>query len=1182
MLPHEPHPPAHEGPPFATRDAVLRWLEQHGMGHVAYLSLAVVADAVDPALGPTVRATCSKRYLTDLAAAATRERLLPLLPAELRSALPEAVATFLREEQTRVEEARAEVPQRLAADVPAEGEAMRRRLLALRERFPESVAPRRDADLEVERLRFDADAPGFHFRDRRATRLRGPSTRFAPPKVSLTVRSEPMEHECTCGARFCEHALAAIDTALAWLGRPLSTKTIAALERLEAPGWARTLAALDRAIEGDASEHAAVQVMWHVHLLDDVRVEVTPWVHKRDKRGQLGAGRPTFGARLRLELGTSLSAADARVLALLPEPGEPASAMLLEALVGHPRLVRGYAPDRAIQIARAPVGLVAEDRGGSLCITAALDGTPLPADRLERIVRAELEDIAWVDEGHRVTLLDVGDELRAVLQVLHREGNVFPPESRSALIASLGRWAERMPIAMPHSVLGTQVVPEPRMVLRLTAYAKGAVHVEVRVRPLPEGPTFEPGRGPPRVYVRRAGRPIHATRSFEREMDATQELLEAIGIEAAEPLELGQGRRLPDAHAALAMLTMAQGVEPAPELEWVGRPLRIVPSPGEGALRIVIERRRNWFGALGELAVAGERVELARLLDAARRHERHVEVDSHTFVELSALLLRHLERLAEHTHVGARGVELAGSAVPTLIALESAGAMLEVEAAWRSLAERYRAAIDRTFTPPSELTTVLRPYQARGFEWMAKLAAWGAGGILADDMGLGKTVQALALLLERRAAGPALVLAPTSVIHNWVAEAERFAPALRVMALSDQGDRELVLARLGPGDVLVVGYGLLVRELPRLSGIAFATAIFDEAQNLKNPKAQRTRAARSLRAEAKIALSGTPLENHPGELWSLFSVVFPSLFGTWETFHRRFALPLEHGLDPRATEALAHRIAPFVLRRTKAEVEVDLPPRTEIRVPVVLSRDEWQLYEDARLATLSDLESRAEVLRDQERRVEVLAALTRLRLLASHPRLYDARCDVPSTKLARFLELVRALQAQGQRALVFSQFTTLLALVREALEARAVPYVYLDGQTPAKQRADRVRAFQEGDAPLFLISLKAGGVGLNLTAATNVIHLDPWWNPAVEDQASDRAHRLGQARPVTIYRLVAVGTIEEQMLALHGQKRKLVDQVLRGATEDAGPLSTEALLELLATSRGSDSAASPRHEASSK
>src|SRR5690606_31351300 len=177
----------------------------------------------------------------------------------------------------------------------------------------------------------------------------------------------------------------------------------------------------------------------------------------------------------------------------------------------------------------------AEDRGGSLCITAALDGTPLPADRLERIVRAELEDIAWVDEGHRVTLLDVGDELRAVLQVLHREGNVFPPESRSALIASLGRWAERMPIAMPHSVLGTQVVPEPRMVLRLTAYAKGAVHVEVRVRPLPEGPTFEPGRGPPRVYVRRAGRPIHATRSFEREMDATQELLEAIAIEAAEP-----------------------------------------------------------------------------------------------------------------------------------------------------------------------------------------------------------------------------------------------------------------------------------------------------------------------------------------------------------------------------------------------------------------------------------------------------------------------------------------------------------------------------------------------------------------------------------------------------------------------------------------------------------------------
>jgi SNF2 family DNA or RNA helicase len=322
----------------------------------------------------------------------------------------------------------------------------------------------------------------------------------------------------------------------------------------------------------------------------------------------------------------------------------------------------------------------------------------------------------------------------------------------------------------------------------------------------------------------------------------------------------------------------------------------------------------------------------------------------------------------------------------------------------------------------------------------------------------------------------------------------------------------------------------------------------------------------------KFALSGTPFENHLGELWSLFAVVSPGLLGSWEAFRRRYAVPIERRVDPTAAPALGRVLAPFLLRRTKAEVEAELPPRTEVRVPVVLSSAEWQLYEDARLAVLSDLETRSSVLRAQERRVEVLAALTRLRLLASHPRLYDARSELVSSKLARFLELALELGAEGQRALVFSQFTSHLALVRAELDARGVEYVYLDGQTPRAARAERVREFQEGRAPLFLISLKAGGFGLNLTAATNVIHLDPWWNPAVEDQASDRAHRLGQARPVTIYRLVALGTIEEKMLSLHADKRALVSEVLEGRDE-AAKLSTDDLLSMLSEAgptRGSE------------
>jgi len=537
-------------------------------------------------------------------------------------------------------------------------------------------------------------------------------------------------------------------------------------------------------------------------------------------------------------------------------------------------------------------------------------------------------------------------------------------------------------------------------------------------------------------------------------------------------------------------------------------------------------------------------------------------VESQSYVEISELLRQHLERLSDHTYASRHGLEVGPSAVEAVSALGAAGATVEADQHWHELVGRIVDSKDLRPRVPATLKATLRDYQREGFAWLTRLAAWGAGGILADDMGLGKTVQALAVLLDRSRLGPQLVLAPTSVAFNWVDEAKRFAPSLRVTLFADALDRGGTLERLGRKDVLVLSYGLLTRDLERLAQVRFATIVFDEAQTLKNASTRRAKAARALQGDFKLALSGTPLENHLGELWSLFGVVFPSLLGSWEAFRTRFASPIEKQHDPTAAPALARVLQPFLLRRTKAQVAAELPPRTEIRVPVVLSPAEWQLYEDARLAALSDLETRRSKMKEQERRLEVLAAITRLRLVASHPRLYDPSSQLQSAKLERLMELVRELSAEGHRALVFSQFTSHLALVREVLDQEKIAYQYLDGSTPQGARKETVRAFQEGDAPLFLISLKAGGFGLNLTAATSVIHLDPWWNPAVEDQASDRAHRIGQHRPVTVYRLVARGTIEEQMLSLHEHKRSLVAGVLDGK-DQAGRLSTPELLRLL-------------------
>ncbi|MEZ6187488.1 MAG: SNF2-related protein [Planctomycetota bacterium] len=491
--------------------------------------------------------------------------------------------------------------------------------------------------------------------------------------------------------------------------------------------------------------------------------------------------------------------------------------------------------------------------------------------------------------------------------------------------------------------------------------------------------------------------------------------------------------------------------------------------------------------------------------------------------------------------------------------LDGAGEV-ELSAGWEALRARLAQARRVSTRPPRGLKAELRPYQLEGVAWLERLATWGVGACLADDMGLGKTVQAIALLVARKKEGPALVVAPTSVGANWIRELGRFAPGLRALLYRDT-ERGEVHTELGPGDVVVVSYDLARIDLERLAPVAWGTLVFDEAQQVKNATTKTARALRQLSGGWRLALTGTPVENHLGELWSLFRLISPGVFGGWEAFKRRFAEPIERDGDATRRAALARVIRPFVLRRTKAEVLRELPGRTDVQLDVELSPRELKLYEQTRLAAALELSTKGTKGKG-DARFQILAALTKLRQLACHPRLVDASWEHGSAKLDAFLEVLDELRQGEHRALVFSQFTRHLALVREALEARGVSYLYLDGQTPARERQGLVDAFQAGEGEVFLISLKAGGKGLNLTAADYVVHLDPWWNPAVEDQATDRAHRLGQQKPVTVYRLVTQGTVEAQILALHAQKRDLVAGVLDGS-DRAGKLSTDELIALI-------------------
>jgi SNF2 family DNA or RNA helicase len=469
----------------------------------------------------------------------------------------------------------------------------------------------------------------------------------------------------------------------------------------------------------------------------------------------------------------------------------------------------------------------------------------------------------------------------------------------------------------------------------------------------------------------------------------------------------------------------------------------------------------------------------------------------------------------------------------------------------------------RPVPPPAGLKADLRPYQQAGLNWLQFLREYELAGVLADDMGLGKTVQTLAHLLVERESGradrPSLVIAPTSLMTNWRQEAAKFAPALRVLVLHGL-DRKAHFERIPEHDLVLTTYPLLPRDLPHLLEHEFHCVILDEAQFIKNAKTTYAQAACQLKARHRLCLTGTPMENHLGELWSLFHFLLPGFLGDELDFNGRFRRPIEKHGDADRRGVLAKRVAPFLLRRRKEQVALELPPKTEITQSVELTGPQRDLYESVRLAMHARV--RAEVAKKglARSRIIVLDALLKLRQICCHPQLLSlpaAKKVKDSAKLDLLLELLTTMLAEGRRVLLFSQFTSLLALIEAELAKREIRYVLLTGDTT--DRATPVEQFQRGEVPLFLISLKAGGTGLNLTAADTVIHYDPWWNPAVENQATDRAHRIGQDKQVFVDRLIAVGTVEEKIAALQVRKRALVDGLLNAEGTGKLDLTSEDL-----------------------
>jgi len=855
---------------------------------------------------------------------------------------------------------------------------------------------------------------------------------------------------------------------------------------------------------------------------------------------------------------------------------------LVELLVGHPRVdmlfpgrrkvrpariesgeirirLSRIEPEPVVEVPLAALGTTAKRSAAKgYALEATFNGRTLGGPDTGTIATQERFLTAFASDGFiGISSLGLGDA-DLVMAIVQASGR-FSPEAACLLVDRFDRLGGGIPIEIPDELKGREVAPESRLLLRFTPVVTGGIVAELRARPIPGGPAFAPGEGAPSLAALSGGERLRTTRdlALERALAVARGAL--LDPRMAAPL---WGITL-DGDDLMAFIERLEG-EAGKDLpvEWPeGIARRRVVKPEAGALTISVRDAQDWFGLDGALEVDGERVEVAALLAAARQGRRYVEVGkgSGRHVALKDLLGGRLEELAllsKERKEGALLPKVAASLAADILPAESTGS----DPAWARCLERMKDARALDVGSPDGLVAALREYQLEGYRWLRRMALLGGGCCLADEMGLGKTVQAIALLLARRADGPALVVAPTSVGFNWEREIARFAPTLTARPFRE-GDREATLRAAGPGDVVIATYGLARLEVEPLAKVAWGTLILDEAQFVKNGGTDTAKAVRAIPAAFVLALTGTPLENRLGELHSLFDRIAPGLLGGRDEFTERFARPIEGAKDADRRKALARIVRPFILRRRKSEVLQELPSRTEMRIDVDLSPRERTIYERERLDILAKLAGVAEA-EGEDARFIVLAGLTRLRQVACHARLVDGAAPKVSAKLAALGERLQDLAEEGRKALVVSQFTRHLDLAREAIEKAGLATLTIEGKTPPRERERVVDAFQKGPTPVLLVSLKAGGTGLNLTAADTVFLMDPWWNPAVEDQAGDRAHRYGQTRAVTIVRLVARKTVEEKVLALHAEKRDLVEGVLEG-TERAGKLSVTELVSLI-------------------
>jgi SNF2 family DNA or RNA helicase len=932
--------------------------------------------------------------------------------------------------------------------------------------------------------------------------------------------------------------------------------------------WERALEALAQISSvGNLPSAEIVQselrLVWSIEINPD-GIKIEPREQKRGKNGAWSKGRIVALKRLHSELNTFeyLTDQDIRICKKITksqasdyyygyynEVYKIPDEALFEA-IGHPNFfwANQVQYNSPIDIQKGEPQLLVQEQGENLHISL------IP--QISVAVKIAIQQTA-----NGVMIYDINESHRQVAQILGEKGMSFPLKARQQVLDSISAISSTLTVQSNMVGMTTQaevVEADNRLHLHLQPIGQG-LQIEAFVQPFIDGgPLYKPSTGGTTVVAEIEGKQLQTTRDFDIEKKYVTKLLEKCS--ALQP-ESTLKWSLEEADTALETLLNLQALGEFALLEWPkGKKIKLSREVGLSQTRFSVRAKENWFSVEGDLELDdGQVLSMQHLMHLlANSTSRFLQLEDGQVIALTKELRQKLDDMRGVGEVVDGKIQFHALAAQALDEITN-GMEIKASKPWKEQLKKLDELADLKPKVPSTLQGELRDYQHEGFVWMSRLAYWGAGACLADDMGLGKTIQSLALILSRAPNGATLILAPTSVCINWAEEAARFAPTLNVQVFGN-GDRQTMLNNAGAFDLIICSYGLLQTEGERLQAVQWHTLIADEAQAIKNGMTKRSKAAMALKADFRMVTTGTPIENHLGELWTLFNFINPSLLGSLGQFNERYANPIENNHDHNAQQRLKKILRPFVLRRLKNDVLTELPARTEVTLHIELSKEERAFYEALRREAMRVMEESQKSGGQQQ--LQVLAEIMKLRRACCNPKLVMTESPLISSKLEAFEELVDELLDNKHKALVFSQFVGHLSLIRELLDKKKIPYHYLDGSTPVAQRKKAMNAFQAGDGDLFLISLKAGGTGLNLTAADYVIHMDPWWNPAVEDQASDRAHRMGQKRPVTVYRLVAKDTIEDKIVALHHQKRDLANSLLEGG-ELSGKMSVDDMLALL-------------------